>query len=218
MPVDRHHAFAGGPVYGRPSLQTLLQARQAPLTTWLRAARAYKQFARHSDLGKDCRFGPAAWCFNDGPRARIRVGRGSICRGLIRRESFGDGTVVIGDGVYVGDDCIISCCDRVEIGNVTLLGHGVQIFDNNSHPLELERRTDDWDAVRRSADRDDRAIAHAAVVIGSGVWLGFGAIVLKGVTIGDGAVVAAGSVVTADVERHAIVGGNPLREIRHAPG
>lgn len=40
------------------------------------------------------------------------------------------------------------------------------------------------------------------------------AMLMPGVTIGEGAVVAAGSIVTADVEPYAIVGGNPARPIK----
>src|SRR5690554_6500284 len=53
----------------------------------------------------------------------------------------------------------------------------------------------------------------APVHIGCDVWIGAGAILLKGVTIGDQAVIAAGAVVTKDVEPGSIVGGVPARKI-----
>jgi virginiamycin A acetyltransferase len=51
-------------------------------------------------------------------------------------------------------------------------------------------------------------------VIGNDVWIGFDALFMPGVTVGDGAVVASRSVVTADVEPYAVVGGNPARTLR----
>jgi virginiamycin A acetyltransferase len=54
----------------------------------------------------------------------------------------------------------------------------------------------------------------SAVVIGNDVWIGHGAIVLKGVRIADGAIIGAGSVVTRDVPPYAIAVGNPARIIR----
>ncbi len=52
------------------------------------------------------------------------------------------------------------------------------------------------------------------VKIGNHVWIGLGAIILKGVTIGDGAVIAAGAVVTRDVPPKALAGGVPAKVIK----
>lgn len=218
MPVDPHHAFAGGPALPRPS-------RSAP-ERWLgylshllvacdrryRIARSWRTFEKAAILGAGCRLGPSAWCVNAGPPDRVRLGTGTVCRGVLRREEFGDGELVIGANVYIGDDCIISCCDRVEIGDFTLLGHGVQIFDNNSHPVDPDARTADWDAVVHGGAR--REIDHAPIRVGRRAWLGFGSMVLKGVTVGEGAVVASGSVVTKDVDPYTVVAGNPAEGIR----
>lgn len=54
---------------------------------------------------------------------------------------------------------------------------------------------------------------HRPIVIRDHVWIGAGAIVLKGVTIGEGAVVSAGAVVAHDVKPYTIVGGVPAKEI-----
>jgi len=204
VPVDRRHAFAGGPAYGPPtSLAAILRPD---------VARAWRSFRRGATLGRDCRLGPSAWCANDGPATRIAIGDRVVCRGILRRESFGDGELLIEDDVYVGDDCIISCAARVQIGAGTLLGHGVQIFDNNSHPVDPAARAADWAAIRGAGSRAE--IDAAPVLIGARAWIGFGALVLKGVSIGEGAVIGAGSVVTKDVPPRAVVAGNPAR----APG
>jgi acetyltransferase-like isoleucine patch superfamily enzyme len=47
------------------------------------------------------------------------------------------------------------------------------------------------------------------------VWIGAGALILKGVTIGPRSVVAARSVVTTDVPPDVVVAGNPARIVRH---
>ena len=52
------------------------------------------------------------------------------------------------------------------------------------------------------------------ITIGNDVYIGHGAMIMRGVTINDGAVVAAMAVVTKDVPPYAIVGGNPARIIR----
>ncbi|SHF98017.1 hypothetical protein SAMN05444339_1332 [Loktanella atrilutea] len=52
-------------------------------------------------------------------------------------------------------------------------------------------------------------------IIGSDVWIGYGAYIKNGVTIGDGAVIGARSVVTKDVPPYAIVVGHPARVIKY---
>lgn len=212
MPVDPEHAFADGPAFPRPSaLRGLDRWRESDLAH--RVRRAWACFDATSQIDGMARLGPSAWCVNSGPSERIRIGGGTVCRGLIRREHFGDGHIVIGEDVYIGDDCILSCCDRLAIGARTLLGHGVQIFDNNSHPTGGDARS--ADARQIFAAAGERAmIEHAPIGIGAEAWIGFGAIILKGVTIGDRAIVAAGAIVTSSVAAGTVVAGNPARVVK----
>jgi len=50
-------------------------------------------------------------------------------------------------------------------------------------------------------------------VISKDIWIGTKSIVLPGVNIEDHAIVAAGSVVTKNVKKWAIVAGNPAKSI-----
>lgn len=59
-------------------------------------------------------------------------------------------------------------------------------------------------------------ISPSDCTIEDDVWIGHNAIILPSVKIiGRGSVVAAGSVVTKDVPRYAIVGGNPAKVLRY---
>ncbi|GAB6098076.1 hypothetical protein JCM14469_43310 [Desulfatiferula olefinivorans] len=53
------------------------------------------------------------------------------------------------------------------------------------------------------------------VVIKDFVWLGANVTILPGVTIGEGAVIAAGAVVTKDIPKGAVAGGNPAKVIKY---
>jgi len=55
------------------------------------------------------------------------------------------------------------------------------------------------------------------VVIGRDVWIGTGAIILKGVTIGDGATIAPGAVLARDVAPGACATGNPAEVMENVP-
>ena len=52
-------------------------------------------------------------------------------------------------------------------------------------------------------------------VIGKDVWIGAGAVILRGVKVGNGAVVGANAVVTKDVDSFSIVGGVPAKLIKY---
>ena len=49
----------------------------------------------------------------------------------------------------------------------------------------------------------------APVIIKDNVWIGMGAVILKGVTIGENSVVAAGAIVSKTVPPNVVVAGNP---------
>jgi acetyltransferase-like isoleucine patch superfamily enzyme len=220
MPVDHQHAFANGATYPlRADTRGLGWiwrglARLPRFVDWLQAREAAATFVTGAIVGANCRIGQHAWCANAGDRSNIRLGDHVICRGILRSEQFRAGTIVIGEHSYIGDDCLLSCAYQIEIGSWVLLAHGVQIFDNDSHPLDPNERLHDYSQVIQGADGDRRPIAGAPIRIGSRAWIGFNALILKGVQIGEGAVVAAGSVVTHDVAPYTVAAGNPARLVR----
>lgn len=97
----------------------------------------------------------------------------------------------------------ITCANRVIIGDNCLTGKWVTITDNSHGET-------DSDSLHLSPTK--RPItSKGPVVIGNNVWIGDKATILPGVTIGDGAVIAANAVVTKDVPKYSVVGGNPAR-------
>lgn len=108
-----------------------------------------------------------------------------------------------GARIIVGDDvgmsgCSICAAEQVTIGNCCLLGANALVSDTDFHPIEPAGRRYRHDNVRVSP-----------VSIGDNVFVGAGAMILKGVTIGENAVIGAGSVVTTDIPRNAIAAGVP---------
>lgn len=53
------------------------------------------------------------------------------------------------------------------------------------------------------------------VIIENDVWIGGRVTILPGVYVGKGAILGAGSVITKDVPKYAIVGGNPAKIIKY---
>ena len=108
--------------------------------------------------------------------------------------------IVVERGVYINFDCVFLDCNRIQIGEGSLIGPAVQIY-TASHPTDPELR------------KTGRELA-LPVRIGRNVWIGGGAIVCPGVTIGDNSTIGAGSVVTRDVPANVVAAGNPCRLIR----
>jgi virginiamycin A acetyltransferase len=116
-----------------------------------------------------------------------------------------DGASCIGSYTYIGSNTHIT---KTNIGRYCSIANNVSI-GQGEHSL---------DRVSTSARFYEAAwevLTAGESEIGSDVWIGVDAVILRGVRIGVGAVVAANAVVTKDVPAFAIVGGVPARHIRY---
>ena len=110
--------------------------------------------------------------------------------------------LVIGSDCLLGARLSITAHEYVEVGDAVYCGQNVFITDA-SHGYQ-----DPDVPVGRQFG------SHEPVTIGSGSWIGHGAVILPGTRIGRNVVVAAGSVVRGVVDDHAVVAGNPARVVR----
>lgn len=117
--------------------------------------------------------------------------------------------VEIQKGVTIGKNCKISShsfiCEGVHIGDNIFIGHNVT-FINDKFPRATNedgslQTADDWKCIE--------------TIIEEGASIGSSATILCGLRIGKGSIVGAGSVVTKDVPRNAIVAGNPAKIIKY---
>ena len=102
----------------------------------------------------------------------------------------------------LGQECTISAYQRVRIGEQCVIADRAMFIDFDHGVVDVER------PIRL------QGIYKRDVVVGSNVWIGYGACVLRGVTVGDNAVIGTNSVVTRDVPANAVVGGVPARVLR----
>ena len=122
------------------------------------------------------------------------------------------GTVEIGHRCFIGASHLV-CRERLTLGNDVIISWGVTIVDHNSHAIEWRHRKND--VVQWSkGEKDWTHVVVKPVVIHDKVWIGCGAMILKGVRIGEGAVVGAGAVVTKNVDAYTAVAGNPAKCIK----
>ena len=208
----RDHAFANGPVFARPANAAAARALFDRADEGDRLMEVFDAFERGAQLGEGVRLGLEARLLTPEGEQRVRIGANTVIRGVIRCEDAG--RCEIGADVYVGDGAIVSVRTGVEIGDGTLLAHGAQVFDNDTHPVDAAERRAHFRSILKLGPRREFPIGVKPVRIGRDCWLGFGAAVMKGVSVGDEAIVAAGAVVTSDVRSRTIVAGNPARQVR----
>jgi acetyltransferase-like isoleucine patch superfamily enzyme len=166
-----------------------------------RRARKFARFGERSAIAfpVSALFGEAAIFIGDGciigPYATLSAG--------VSPEHVHDGAIVtIGDRCVIGKGSGIVGHERVEIGDDVWTGHYVYVTDANHGYVDPDQPVGRQFAAPRP------------VRIGSGSWLGHGALVLGGATIGEHVVVGAGAVVTGDLPDYSVAVGNPARVIR----
>jgi acetyltransferase-like isoleucine patch superfamily enzyme len=108
--------------------------------------------------------------------------------------------LVIRQGTYINRFTMFDACERIEVGRNCMIGPHCYITDHDhGHVAGLLV--------------NEQPPVSAPVRIGDDVWVGAGAIILKGVTIGNGALIGAGAVVTGDVPASAKFVGVPARQV-----
>jgi acetyltransferase-like isoleucine patch superfamily enzyme len=136
-----------------------------------------------------------------GKRGRVRFGR-FVWIGDGTKIRCHEGEVIIGDKTVLGQECTISAYKHVRIGEQCVIADRAMFIDFDHGMVEVERTIREQGIYKRDVD------------VGSNVWIGYGACVLRGVQVGDNAVIGTNSVVTTDVPANAVVGGIPAKVIR----
>ena len=142
--------------------------------------------------------------------AWIEIGSGtlvgervSLSAGLLPGHDLGaDPVLRIGSRCVIGRGSHLVAHQSIVIGDDVYTGPNVYITDQN------HSYTDPNLPIGRQWPQ------NTAVSIGSGSWLGAGAIVLPGACIGRNVVVAAGSVVRGQVPDRCVIAGVPARVVR----
>jgi acetyltransferase-like isoleucine patch superfamily enzyme len=135
------------------------------------------------------------------PGARVEFGR-FVWLGDGTKVRCHEGRVEIGAKTVIGQECTISAYRRVRIGEQCVIADRAMFIDFDHGVVEVER------PIRL------QGIYKRDVEVGSNVWIGYGACILRGVRVGDNSIVGTNSVVTRDVPANAVVAGIPARVIR----
>lgn len=118
-----------------------------------------------------------------------RIGKNcNVCDGV-----FVENEVVIGDNVTI--KCGVQVWDGITVEDNVFIGPNATLT-NDMYP---KSRNTEWKLLR--------------TILRKGCSIGANATILPGLEIGEGAMIGAGAVVTKSVPAHAVIVGNPGREI-----
>lgn len=137
-----------------------------------------------------------------GSHNRIRIGRECRLTGLELWLEDNGNQVVIGNNTRVTGRSHMAVTEgtRLSLGSRCLLASEITVRTGDSHSL----LDGEWKRCNPAAD----------VTIGDHVWIGDGAVILKGVTLGADCVIGARAVVTRAVPERAAAAGNPARIVK----
>lgn len=109
--------------------------------------------------------------------------------------------ITLGKNVFINQGCTLMDRGGIFIGNDVYIAPKVNITTIN-HDINPYKRTITYCKPIYIEDR---------------VWIGIGAIILAGVRVGENSIIGAGAVVTKDVPKNCIVGGNPAKVLKTLP-
>ncbi|MCK6905102.1 acyltransferase [Enterobacter pseudoroggenkampii] len=96
------------------------------------------------------------------------------------------GLLVFEKNCFVNNGCSFNCLESIYIGENTLFGEGVKIYDHD-HIINEDYQT------------CKNAFVTSPVIIGKNCWIGSNTVILKGVNIADNVVIGANSLVNKSI-------------------
>ncbi len=103
------------------------------------------------------------------------------------------GNITIQKGVFFNNFCSVNSLEKIDIGENTLLGENVKIYDHN-HIY-----------ANRSLAVKDQGYTTGPIRIGKNCWIGSNVVILKNVTIGDNCVIGANNLIYKSVPDNSVV-------------
>ena len=109
---------------------------------------------------------------------------------------FPNAQLTIEKNVFFNNYCSINCLERIDIGENTIFGEGVKIYDHN-HAYSYDK---DHKLNISIADH-----ITSPIIIGTNCWIASNVTILKGVTIGDNVIIGANNLIYQSIPANSII-------------
>jgi len=119
---------------------------------------------------------------------KVTIGEGVSFRNYVHVLVQQNASLELGNNFFMNNFCSINCLDSISIGENTLFGENVKLYDHN-HAYE----------THPEFKLHHSRFTTAPIKIGKNCWLGSNVTVLKGVTIGDNCIIGAGCTIYKDI-------------------
>ena len=124
-------------------------------------------------------------------KAKFNVGHKFRTRKNVEINVRGSANLNIGNNVFLNSGCIITAREKIQIGDNTIIGPYVIIYDNDHKVINGEIKHNSYETE--------------PIIIGKNVWIGAGTMILRGAEIGDNCIIASGSVVKGKIGKRTIL-------------
>lgn len=131
---------------------------------------------------------------NGGEFGVVNIDEGFLVRDYCSIVSHPDSKLTIGKGVFFNNYSSINCLDKITIGDNSIFGEGVRLYDHNhEYGFDPDFFVDKTEFKKRP------------ISIGKNCWIGSNTIILKGVEIGDNCIIGAGCIIHKSIPDNTIV-------------
>lgn len=125
------------------------------------------------------------------------IGKNTTWRCGFRIMKSKTAKINIGRECFFNNDCTIDCTREIVIGEGSIFGENVKIYDHN------HRFADPNISIK------EQGFSDGVVKIGKHCWIGSNVVILKGANIGDNCVIGAGCVVSETIPSGHIISVKP---------
>lgn len=126
----------------------------------------------------------------------LRIYKNVSARSFCNFLLFKDARLIIHENVFFNNYCSINCLGTIEIGENTIFGEGVKIYDHN-HIYNYD------DNQQLTVERNNFTIGK--IKIGKNCWIGSNVIILNDVEIGDNVIIGAGNLIYKSIAANTLI-------------